>query len=344
MRIKVYADKAYLQDNDRYVVFLYPLWGALPDGRDDVDKGRFEEYSRIGKDFFILTDSIEESDIVILPFEWRTKEQWGTSYDNHLEIAKILSEEAKKHGKSLLIFFNNDSDESVPLENVIVFRTSFYRSSRKKNEFAVPGWSVDFLQRYMSGELQIRQKGPVPVVGYCGYLDYVDPGLRNIIYRTRLLFEGNLKSGVALRGAAVRTLLRDRRVKMNFIQRKSFMGGCNQTARKEYVNNMMNSDYSLVVRGAGNFSYRFYEVLSCGRIPIFVDSDCVLPFDHLIDWRNYGVWVDSKDIRSIGDRIDEFHRNISGTDFEELQRSTRRVYEEWLSPTAFHRNLWRCIK
>ncbi len=344
MKLKVFADKAYLPDNDRYVVLLYPFWGALPDAVDDVDKGRFDEYGRIGRDFIVLSDSIEESDIVILPFEWRTREQWGDSYYIHLKTAAMLSEEAKKHGKHLLVFFNNDSDESVPLDNAIVFRTSFYRSSRKKNEFAIPGWSVDFMQRYMNGELKIRKKGTVPVVGYCGYLDYVDPGVRNIIYRTRLLFEGGVKSGVALRGAAVRTLLKDRRVKMNFINRKSFMGGCDQAAREEYVNNMVNSDYALAARGAGNFSYRFYEVLSCGRIPVFVDSDCVLPFDHLIDWRKYAVWVDSRDIGSIGDRVIEFHRNISDADFEELQRSARRVYEEWISPAAFHRNLWRCIK
>jgi hypothetical protein len=146
-----------------------------------------------------------------------------------------------------------------------------------------------------------------------------------------------------LRGLAVRTLKLDPRVKMNFIRRKGFSGGCDEATRREYLFNMVESDYALVIRGAGNFSYRLYEVMSCGRIPVFIDTDCVLPFDGILDWKKYCVWVDASDVVTLGDKILEFHEKISATEFEEMQLSIRRIYEEWLCPTGYFKNIWRNI-
>jgi hypothetical protein len=69
----------------------------------------------------------------------------------------------------------------------------------------------------------------------------------------------------------------------------------------------------------------------------------VLPFDHIIDWKKYCVWVDLKDIERIGDKVVEFHNNISDMDFIELQRLIRILYEKWICPVGFYSNLWRCL-
>ena len=37
--------------------------------------------------------------------------------------------------------------------------------------------------------------------------------------------------------------------------------------------------YGLCVRGFGNFSFRLGETLMMGRIPILIDTECILPFD-----------------------------------------------------------------
>ena len=58
----------------------------------------------------------------------------------------------------------------------------------------------------------------------------------------------------------------------------------------------------------------------------------VRPPDRL---EKYCVWVDVKDIESIGDKVAEFHDSISDNDFAELQYSIRQLYEEWMSPLAF---------
>ena len=344
MILKFFSDKSYLPEKERYIVLLYPFWGLLPEPEGNKDAGRFDEYSRVGSKLFNLSPSLEKADVAVLPFGWRAKDQWGTDYNRYSELAYKLAGEAKKHGKRIVISFNSDSDEAVPLDNSIVLRTSLYRTTRKHNEFAIPGWSVDFLSRYLGGKLQIRKKNHIPSVGYCGYVDYnPENKIKSLLLHSMKVITGRSQTGARLRGLAVRTLMYDKRVNMNFIFRKGFSGNGNDSIRRDYVKNIVESDYALVVRGGGNFSYRLYEVLSCGRIPVFVDTDCVLPFDHIIDWKKYCVWVDSKDIESIGDKIVAFHNNITDGDFEGLQRSIRRLYEEWISPVGFHKNLWRCI-
>jgi hypothetical protein len=106
---------------------------------------------------------------------------------------------------------------------------------------------------------------------------------------------------------------------------------------------MINSDYAIVARGAGNFSYRLYEALSCGRIPIFIDTDCVLPYAHMIDWKKYLLWIDESEIDSLPEKLMQFHETISDQEFVRLQLSIRKLYEEWISPVGFFSNLWRCV-
>jgi hypothetical protein len=104
---------------------------------------------------------------------------------------------------------------------------------------------------------------------------------------------------------------------------------------------VIDSDYTLCVRGVGNFSYRLYETLSCGRIPVFVDTDCVLPYDSVIRWKDYCVYLDESEVAVIGERIAEFHRELSPSRFEGLQRDCRKLWEDYISPAGFFRNFHR---
>lgn len=101
-------------------------------------------------------------------------------------------------------------------------------------------------------------------------------------------------------------------------------------------------DYGLCVRGCGNFSSRLYETLSCGRLPVFVDTDCVLPFDDLIDWREH-CWVDIGDVDSLGSIVARFHDGLTDDDFRALQHAARTRWEQWLSPEGVFTNVIRLL-
>ena len=62
--------------------------------------------------------------------------------------------------------------------------------------------------------------------------------------------------------------------------------GLNKQLRFEFIRNILSSDYTLCFRGSGNYSLRFYETLCLGRIPLFINTDCKLPFEDEINWRD----------------------------------------------------------
>jgi len=340
--LKLYTDRRYVNPNVGHLPLLYPFWGNCDS--PSIDKGRFDEWTRVGTNYVSLVP-INECDGVLFPSGWRSCytnfDDWRLDYRNAME----LSAQAEKFGKKLLIFFNNDSDEDVPIPNSLIFRTSFYRSKRKEHEFALPGWAVDFQKKYPHIDFTVREKSPIPTVGYAGYVDY-----RNLLewikfIARRLRHPGNHRIGAHLRGIAIRRMLKSQKVLTKFLLRDGCLTGrADVQTREEYVKCILDSDYCLVTRGGGNFSYRLYEILSCGRIPLLIDTDCVLPFDHILDWKKICLWVDQTMIEAIADIVWEFHLSLSEEEFKQMEHRARRVYEDWISPTGFYSNIWRCIE
>jgi hypothetical protein len=111
------------------------------------------------------------------------------------------------------------------------------------------------------------------------------------------------------------------------------------SARREYVENMVGTDYTLCVRGAGNYSYRYFDTLGTGRIPLLVDTDGGIPYDFLLDWREAGPIVSVRDLRHLPEALLDFHHSLHPDDFLTLQVANRTRYEEYLTPEGFFRNL-----
>lgn len=342
MKITLYTDRSFLPEGKKYTTLLFPFWGNPETDKNDSDYGRFDEYTAKGKDFFSLTDDPQSADYFLLPYEF-------SFLKNDMIKSEQLEELAKKHNKKIIVFFNSDSDQDIPVENAIVFRTSFFKSSRKANEFAFPGWSIDFMKLKEKNESNEGSKPEKPSISYCGYIDHFSYNevfsISNLIKKIKSRWKSADKIGPAIRGKAVRLMVKDKRITTNFIIRNGFWapGMDKKQARNEYVDNIFRSDYALVARGAGNFSYRLFEVLSCGKIPVFINTDSVLPFDHIIDWKKYMVWIDEKDINQIAGKLVSFHERLSDREFGELKKNCRNLYEEWVSPSGFFSGLYKCL-
>lgn len=344
IRLLIYTERSYLRTHEEYVPLLYPFWGYQLEPENFTDRGRFFDYVAGGETFFGLTNDLSHADFVLSPLAYER--------ERGPESAAYFSRVAKTAKKKVVIFFASDSYEDVDIPNSVIFRTSFYKSQQKSIEYAMPGWSVDFLKEYNNGNLELRVKQKKPVVGYCGYIDRSSlvpaVGLKQNIHRIfkkYVLKSDNTPNFKELRGDAVRYLHRMNGVVANIIIRQKYRARemSQSIARMQYFENIINSDYTLVVRGAGNFSYRLYEVLSCGRIPIFINTDCVLPFDDIIDWKKHCVWIEEKDVKKLAQLVDAFHTGITNTEFQKLQTLNRELYEQWISPTGFFGNIHRYI-
>ena len=96
----------------------------------------------------------------------------------------------------------------------------------------------------------------------------------------------------------------------------------------------------LSVRGLANCSIRFYEAISLGRIPLFINTQCVLPYDKWVDWRSACLWVEDSDLPRLGRIVAGSHAALTPEAFAEKQKQCRALFEKWIRPEGFFRELW----
>lgn len=278
------------------------------------EKARFVSVYSDGRSYVELT-SVEDCEYVLLPFKWKTTQLDQT---DGRRFAEPYIKLAKDNGKKLLVLFEDDYAGPLNLrsDEGIILRTSFFKSKRRSNEFALPVFRCD---RFKSGNY-IKEKPKKPTVGFCGFFNSPAHGIRKY---------------------ALHNLENDNRVHSNYIIRDYFWahGIDKNLAVSDHYTNVENNMFTLCSRGAGNHSMRLYEVLSMGRIPIQVDTDCVYPFEDVIDWSKHCVIVPEKDIHNIGDYVMDFYNSKSSGDLLNMQKNNRKIWEEYLSPLGFMKNV-----
>ncbi|KKR18935.1 MAG: hypothetical protein UT49_C0005G0001, partial [Parcubacteria group bacterium GW2011_GWF1_39_37] len=246
-------------------------------------------------------------------------------------------------------FFPGDSDAHLQFSNAVVFRNSQYKSRLLPNEIILPGYVEDLGSGGISPKL--KEVSETPTVGFCGWADFktikhrlismVKVGISTLQY-----FLGDKESLVRRKGIwwrikLLRILAKSNKVKSNFIIRKSYSGSQKtielspEQARKEYVENIIQSDFTLCVKGDGNFSTRFFETISLGRIPLFIDTDCPLPLDGTIDYSKFIFRVDYKNIKELPELLTDFYRNLSEEQFVVMQKQARETFEKYLRIDSF---------
>jgi len=292
---------------------------------------------------YALTDRGEKADYVFLPYNyWFLQE-----HDPHL-IERYV-EEARKLNKPLLIDAVSDKMKDIHIPHSVVLRYAQYRSRLKENDVVIPVYAEDLLASHCKGQLVIREKKEKPRVGFVGwsslpFFTYPKTRLKDLPLAVLGLFTTRFdlhRKGVLLRKKALMALASSPNIDANFIYRKSFSGN-RKTAEKdpailrdEFVQNIIDSDYTLCIRGDANQSTRFFEALSLGRIPIFVDTDMALPLPDLINYRDFCVFVDYRELHNIVRIVSAFHQSISPEKFKDMQRRAREVYETYLRIDAY---------
>ena len=107
-----------------------------------------------------------------------------------------------------------------------------------------------------------------------------------------------------------------------------------QQKLEEFINITQRSWFTLCPRGYGLQSFRIFETLQLGSIPIFVYDIEWFPFKEFIDWTTFCVCVHEKDINRIPDIIN----SISIEDRKKLIKNGQKAYKEifCLEQTCYH--------
>jgi Exostosin family len=295
-------------------------------GKTLLGHDRFRGLDAIVQTSFQATD-LSHAEAVVYPHEFEPGER-----------TREVAEKARAAGTPCLFFY--PKDDSTPLRPPYgrLYRYSLYADLAGPREHAMPAFCNDILAEVASptGPLSWQR---VPQIGFCGY---VGTPLSRLMLRT--LRQREKVAGLYLRDRAVRVLCQSDLVTTQFLTRTAFFGGVSRSPstdarrarmRREFLENLISSPYVLCLRGKGNYSFRFYEALSAGRIPVFVNTRCVLPFQDQIDWRKHVVWVEEEHIPSLAELVSDFHHHLTAQQFEELQASNRRLWEKWLRPEAY---------
>lgn len=290
-------------------------------------------------DEWVYVSAIQDAHIVFIPLPINTY----VEKEMLKELANI-DQQCKKLGIRALAYVSGDFGIRYPeFPNIDYYRMGGFKRQLGINNYGFP---VAISDRF-NGVFRLK-KNENPVIGFCGH---ATTSLRKAILETskfvrenfrRFLLNPMRKDWEPLfpsayhRAQLLQSFEKSDLINPNFIYRNKYRAGVKTSedrdrTTQEYFQNIEESDYIMCIRGGGNFSVRLYETLMMGRIPILIDTDCLMPFEDEIDWKKHVVWVDWKDRHRIVQRVTEFHRNLPQEEFIELQKNNRKIWQEKLS-------------
>lgn len=349
-QLVLYVSPAWKRDL-LHVPLLYPFWGnALSKEKTPFQWQLFEKYG-FDTAYYRVTEDIEEADMILMPYS-----------HNHVvlyapDILDLCQEASCASGKPLLIDGIGDIERPVSVPNSIVIRYGGYRFLKQGNEIHIPPYADDLLELYCGGELQLRHVQPKASISFAGWAQLtLKQELRVLIKeapnRLHAIFDsryGACKKGVFFRREAVELLTRSTLVDSSILVRNAYSGHRDtaqksaEDLRKDFVDNLLGSDFALDVRGDANASIRLFEILSLGRVPVILDTERNLPFSDRVDYSTFALIVDFRDRAQLPQIIADFNNTLTDEKFIQMQKAARDAYRNYFRVDALTAPLVREI-
>ena len=267
---------------------------------------RFRTTKGFCKKYFTWCDDIKVCDFVLYPRKFT---------DSHNPLFNRYLSLAKKHYKKLLGFQIDDSWKSNGFDDdLILYKTSIDKSNKGINVRSMPAFIEDkFDYTFQHGDRK-------PSLGFCGH----QQNGRHVFL----------------------TALRYSEFKTNFIIREGFWAPeihDRKKAARDFDNNIRSNLFNFCHKGAGNFSYRFYEVMMHCRLPFIINTHCMFPFSDRWKLGDIGFVFEGTDtILMLSDYKNYLKSKFS--DFLRQQVTNRNIFESFFSPDGFLFNLYLDLK
>lgn len=321
--------------------FLTHNWNTDVYDRANMDQIR----SKVG-----ITSSLLEANIAMFPFNLSSALENPAATESLHEIV----EENAINGLRTVCVLSHDYSQALDVgqPQALVLRSSMISSQRYREEFAIP--VVTPTNDFPSEIYSPRGYDQKPRIGFMGAVPLfamapADQNEENVKTKSLDRFYGferidptdsrvvksPVNIGAVVRSRAIKALASSQLVTTDFVLRDSYFGFMSQEDRVrnriEYVEHLMRNDYILCPRGAGNFSFRLFETMASGRIPILIDTDLVMPFADRIPWHEIAVWVPLKDIDHVDTYVNNFHKKLGAERHLRLQSYLREFFREYIS-------------
>jgi hypothetical protein len=266
----------------------------------------FFEGSDFVSDFF--KENVTHNDTTIDACDFIVSSSFKFGIVNKKEIQKALD---KYHNsvKPVIVFLCSDYSGFLKIpDSVILFRTSIYKSMKQDNEFLLP-----YIWESFDEPFKELPKTSKPIIGFCG----------------------NVKNNSGYRQSCINRLESDTKIETNFIGRDGFWGGKpnDKEYSLEFKKNILESHFTLSNRGKGNFSIRFYQVLSLGRIPALVDTDMVFPFENEIDWDK--IIIRTKTEKQLLKKMTQWWESKDNSEIIAIEKKCKEVFNYYFSVSSY---------
>lgn len=347
--MKVYFNKTIIKKTER-IPFLNPiLWiyeWKFSDNAWSYSENQKLERAEKWKDLLKFS-SIKECDYVIFP-------KWYY-IDSYAELRKE-AEYAEKYWKKIIVFYHSDNESPININNTIIFRSSLSQNS-PSSEFCYPpiiepirekkyynfnpgNISIWYTWYYNESSLLLEilnklrntyffQKIFVPIClkltffvknSFCINPEQKKDTLYYILsqsWKWRLI-----RSNVI-------NVLKKSQFKFKLTKRESMLSPeIKWKLRDEYIKNIYSCTFPLVIRWDGNYSYRLYEVMSAWKIPLFIDTDCRLPFEEEIDYKNLFIRIPYNDLENIDWYIKKYLKYNKNLNI--IENKIRNTYNDYI--------------
>ncbi len=339
--IKIYTFKELLIPENRKAIF--PLL---------FDLCYFEHTHHSVKEHYQLVNQPINADVFIFPVNYFVVIEKG-----YQESFNSLYQLAKSYNKKLLVYTGGDYGKTFNDDMVITWRNAGFKSSNYCHTIIIPAFMNDPFERDDLG-LTIYYYEEKPLISFTGF---ANPSLKEFLRISASTIKANFNrvlkedasdrqsiyNAAGKRFTYLKQLESHPAIHTDFIYRNKYRAGAitNEQREKstiEFFQNLNNSPYTFCLRGAGNFSVRFYESLACGRIPVLVDTDVQLPLEDQIDWDRHICRVLPNE--NLAEKLIAFHKTQTPDSFRDLQKSNRVLYENYLVRHAFFCKLHDSLK
>ena len=215
------------------------------------------------------------TELTYLPIQW-TNYLVKNKYGKDIEMLKSFINRLDFKNNKFFTITQYDGGPLVNLNNTIVFSCSGMFNTPKNNNLSYI--NIPLLTEKQTPNFMSRKKNKV---GYLG---------RN----THKIREELLKIYQHLDGYEL----------INY-----FGTSASKKDNKIFRKLTSQSIFTLCPRGYGPTSFRLYESINLGSIPIYISDDFILPFQDKIDWEKLALLIKLEDIDSIHNKVEKILNN-----------------------------------
>jgi len=341
--IKIYTDTSYFIEENRKYVFLIFL------------ELFYTKNEWINK-YFKIVDNIQDANYCVWPLEVSfSVKKYGKNKVN------LFLKESLLFKKEVWMYSGGDFGWSYfnRYDFITIFRLSGFKSKLKPNTIIIPALIEDSFKKY-EFKNEVITNFSKPSVGFVGHANnsfstFAKDILHHILLKLKITFLNEPKDTQKFYSSAYNRYLYLKQIESqsyiqsDFIYRSKYRAGVkkNQSREKselEYFLNINSNLFTFCIRGAGNFSVRFYEVLSNGRIPFLIDTDCKLPFENHIDWEKH-IYI----TKQVNGKIDfndfyNWYHSKSEQDLIDIQYNNRKLWLDFFERKNFIRSIYNKFK